>query len=223
VDIVAAARYAREWSENAMGDVNQYHWVEKHRARVRGPVLEIGSRHYAESVSNDFRALCGGHDYVGVDMSAGNNVDMVVDFTQDFVRVDQQLGGRRFGTILCMSVMEHVSDIIPFASNLTAVTAPGGVLFLSVPFVWRFHGYPSDYWRFSPEGVKQLFPQFAFEEAAGMLSSNVPGDRAPFSSDVNAFSLQKRSRSLLASLGLKPKGSYLLKPTMISMLGQRRS
>ena len=56
-----------------------------------------------------------------------------------------------------------------------------------------------------------------------MLSSNVPGDMAPFSSDVNAFSLQKRPRSLLATLGLKPKGSYLLKPTMISMLGQRRS
>lgn len=206
-----------------MGDVNQYRWVEQHRHRVRGPVLEIGSRHYAEAVSNDFRALCSDHDYLGVDMSAGKNVDRVVDFTQDFQHVDEQLSGRRFGTILCMSVMEHVSEIIPFANNLTAITAPGGVLFLSVPFVWRFHGYPSDYWRFSPEGVKQLFPEFAFDDAAGMLSSNVPGDTAPFSSDVNAFSQQKRSWSLLASLGLKAKGSYLLKPTMISMLGQRRS
>jgi hypothetical protein len=205
-----------------MGDVNQYRWVERLHGRLRAPVLEIGSRHYAASVSNDFRGLCAGHDYTGVDMSAGPNVDLVVDFTQDFAAVDQQLGGRRFGTILCMSVMEHVSDIIPFASNLTAITAPGGVLFLSVPFVWRFHGYPSDYWRFSPEGVKQLFPQFAFDETAGMLSSNVPGDVAPFSADVNAFAQEKRPRSLLRMLGLKPKASYVLKPTMISMLGRRR-
>jgi SAM-dependent methyltransferase len=222
VDIVAVARYARERNEAGMGDVNQYHWVGKYRDRVRGPVLEIGSRHYAASVSNDFRALCGGQEYVGVDMSAGANVDLVVDFTQDFSLVSEQLGGRRFGTILCMSVMEHVSDIIPFAKNLTEITTPGGVLFLSVPFVWRFHGYPSDYWRFSPEGVKQLFPQFEFDEAAGMLSSNVPGDRAPFSSDVNAFALEKRPRSLLRMLGLKPKASYVLKPTMVSMLGRRR-
>ncbi len=206
-----------------MGDVNQYRWVEQHCGRVRGPVLEIGSRHYADSVSNDFRTLCQGHDYIGVDMSAGRNVDLVVDFTQDFHRVDEQLSGSRFGTILCMSVMEHVSNIIPFANNLTAITAPGGMLFLSVPFVWRFHGYPSDYWRFSPEGVKQLFPQFAFDDAAGMVSSNVPGDVAPFSSDVNAFAVQKQSHLLLRRLGVGPKASYLLKPTMISMLGQRRS
>jgi SAM-dependent methyltransferase len=206
-----------------MGDVNQYRWVERHRDRVRGPVLEIGSRHYAAAVSNDFRGLCAGHEYLGVDMSAGADGDMDVDFTQDFAGVDRQLAGRRFGTILCMSVMEHVSDIIPFANNLTAITAPGGVLFLSVPFVWRFHGYPSDYWRFSPEGVKQLFPQFAFDDAAGMLSSNVPGDVAPFSSDINAFAVEKRPRSLARMLRLKPKASYVLKPTMISVVGQRRA
>jgi hypothetical protein len=30
-------------------------------------------------------------------------------------------------------------------------------------------------------------------------------------------------RSLMRMLGLKPKASYVLKPTMISMLGERRA
>jgi hypothetical protein len=205
-----------------MGDANQYRWVEKHRDRLRDPMLEIGSRHYAAATSSDFRGLCRGHSYVGVDMLAGDNVDLVVDFTNDFGRVDEQLGGRRFGTVLCLSVMEHVGDIFSFAKNLTAIMAPGGVLFLSVPFNWRFHGYPSDYWRFSPEGVKQLFPQFIFEAAAGMISSNVPGDTAPLSADVNAFGVQKPRRSLARLFGSR-RSSYLLKPTMISMLGTRQA
>lgn len=205
-----------------MGDVNQYRWVERHRARLRPPALEIGSRHYAKETSSDFRSLCAAHEYLGVDMSAGDNVDLVVDFTQSFVEVDRALGSRRFGAILCLSVMEHVSDIVSFANNLTAITAPGGILFLSVPFSWRFHGYPSDYFRFTPEGVKQLFPRFAFDDAAGMLSSNVAGDTAPFSADVNAFMLQKPSRSLWARIAGN-RTSYLLKPTMISMLGTLRA
>ena len=32
----------------------------------------------------------------------------------------------------------------------------------SVPFVWRIHAYPSDYWRFTKEGVKLLFPRIRF-------------------------------------------------------------
>lgn len=201
-----------------MGDLNQYRWIERHQARLRAPVLEIGSRHYAKETSSDFRSLCAAYDYLGVDMSAGANVDLVVDFTKNFAEVDRALGGRRFGTMLCLSVMEHVSDIVSFANNLTAITAPGGVLFLSVPFSWRFHGYPSDYFRFTPEGVKQLFPRFDFEDEAGMLSSNVANDTAPFSADVNAFMVEKPSRSVWARIAGNRR-PYLLKPTMISMFG----
>ena len=35
---------------------------------------------------------------------------------------------------------------------------------LSVPFAWKFHGYPSDYWRFTREGVKKLFPRIDWDE-----------------------------------------------------------
>jgi hypothetical protein len=34
----------------------------------------------------------------------------------------------------------------------------GGTIYLTVPFVWRVHSYPNDYWRFTKEGVRSIFP-----------------------------------------------------------------
>jgi hypothetical protein len=41
---------------------------------------------------------------------------------------------------------------------LTDCLAPGGTILVSAPFVWRVHAYPSDYFRFTVEGVRSLFP-----------------------------------------------------------------
>src|SRR5262245_53111639 len=55
-----------------MGDVNQFEWVKKQAHRVSGPILEIGSKHYAK-VSYDYRSLFAGHGtYVGTDMAPGD-------------------------------------------------------------------------------------------------------------------------------------------------------
>ena len=53
-------------------------------------------------------------------------------------------------------------------------------MFLSVPWVWRFHGYPSDYWRFSPEALKFLFPGFKIDEKRSCLQHQQPGRYLPY-------------------------------------------
>ncbi len=35
---------------------------------------------------------------------------------------------------------------------------PDGCLYISVPWVWEFHAFPSDYWRFSLPALDTLFP-----------------------------------------------------------------
>ena len=55
-----------------MGDVNQYQFVLKHRAKLSGPFLEVGSRDYGST--QDLRSLFPGKSYVGVDLSAGQSV-----------------------------------------------------------------------------------------------------------------------------------------------------
>lgn len=221
-----------------MGDVNQLNWISRHRNLIAGPVIEIGSRHYAAQTSVHYRDLCRGLDYVGVDLSEGENVDVALDFTSDYTVIEEKLGGRGFRTIICCSVLEHVDNVFKMAQNMSQLMAPGGVLFLSVPFAWRFHGYPSDYWRFTPKGVKYLFPDFAFEETHSTISSNVPDDAGTLSDDPNAFAMREFSQlvenrpGVMDRLGLtglfgrkkkaEAKYPYVLLPTVINMIGIKK-
>jgi hypothetical protein len=162
-----------------MGDANQYAWVKKHADNVQAPILEIGSKNYGR-VSYDYRGLFVGRGpYVGTDMAPGDGVDVVADLTADFDGLPESLRTTRFGAILCMSVMEHVRDIYKFARNLRQLLAVDGVAFVSVPWVWRFHGYPSDYWRFSPEALKFLLAPLQLDDAASCISYQQLGSFSP--------------------------------------------
>lgn len=204
-----------------MGDVNQFAWVSRNRSLLSGPVLEIGSRHYSPDSSEDYRSLCDGLGYLGVDLSAGDNVDVVLDLTRDFADVDEALGHRTFGTVVCASVLEHVENVWAMASNITRLVEPGGRLFLSVPMSWRFHGYPSDYWRFTPNAVRVLFPAFDFDDAASTISSNLPGEERPLG-DPNDFMVRSPASLVRGLLGrLRSDYRYVLVPTMINMIGTK--
>jgi len=175
------------WS-TIMGDVNQLEWVRRNLSRARPPVLEIGSKHYGP-VSQDYRQLFARlGPYTGCDMQAGDGVDVVADLTADFDSLPGSLTRLRYRTILCMSVMEHVRDVYRFAANLRRLLAEDGVALISVPWVWRFHGYPSDYWRFSPEALKFLFEPLALDQARSCISYQQPGRFGELSADVlNAY------------------------------------
>lgn len=158
-----------------MGDVNQFEWLKTHQKLIRAPILELGSKNYG-NVYFDYRALLkDSGDYLGTDLSAGTNVDVVADLTVKFSELPRELKEKKFSTMICLSVMEHVKDIYAFARNVAKLTAPGGLLFVSVPWVWRFHGYPLDYWRFSPEALKFLFKKFELQQDKSCVSYQQPG------------------------------------------------
>ena len=64
---------------------------------------------------------------------------------------------QKFDFVLCSSVMEHIAKPWVAARNIENILKPNGKLFWTTPWVHRIHGYPDDYWRFTPNGVKQLF------------------------------------------------------------------
>lgn len=45
---------------------------------------------------------------------------------------------------------------------------------MSVPWVWRYHAYPDDYFRFSWRGIMELFPSFEWTNVC--YSTNVPNE-----------------------------------------------
>jgi SAM-dependent methyltransferase len=163
-----------------MGDVNQLTFVQKHAGAVSGKVLEVGSKDYGNTP--DYRPLFAAQGYVGADMEPGDGVDVVLDLTQDFSTLDERLAGERFGGVICNSVLEHCSDPFKMASNISKLVDVGGVLFLSAPFAWRVHGYPQDYWRFTPDGLKILFPDFEFFDES--LATANEGEFAPVTHEM---------------------------------------
>jgi hypothetical protein len=145
-----------------MGDINHRRFIQRYRADLAGPYLEVGSKDYGNTV--DLRSLfAGGDDYVGVDLEDGPGVDALLDLAEPFDQIDTRLQGKRFGTIFCLSVLEHCRQPFVMAENLTRLLEPAGKICVAVPFAFRYHAYPGDYWRFTHEGVKRLFPRLTFD------------------------------------------------------------
>jgi len=219
-----------------MGDVNQLLFVKRHLGRLEGPYLEVGSKDYGST--QDIRSLVGAAArYVGADLEAGPGVDVVADLAGPWEAVDEALGGERFGTIFCLSVLEHCRQPFAMAENLTRLLRPGGNVCLSVPFAWRFHGYPSDYWRFTHEGVKLLLPRLEFGGDACAWASSRQGDfhgldeklgKIPLGSKAH-FRQGRPLRGLCAAvlkllaraglLGWLSGYRYVLAPTSVLMIG----
>jgi hypothetical protein len=121
----------------------------------QGRTLVVGSRVYGECP--DRRLLY--PDAVGLDMLAGDGVDIVHDLEQP---LPAHFG--MFDHIDCCSVLEHVAHPWLLAKNIEDAMVEGGTLLVIAPFIWRQHGYPNDFWRYTPESLYVLFPHIRWLE-----------------------------------------------------------
>ncbi len=154
-----------------MGDVNQLIFVRKYAGQFNGPFLEVGSKNYGST--QDLRQIFAARDrYIGVDIEDGPGVDVVLDLTEDFEKIDMKLSGMRFGTIFCLSVLEHCEQPFKMADNMTLLLKQKGRICVSAPFSWKIHGYPNDYWRFTPEGIRRLFPKVQFNPEQSLAATS---------------------------------------------------
>lgn len=114
-----------------------------------GRTLVVGSKRYDDKP--DRRALY--DNAYGVDLLGGDGVDLVHDLENP---LPASVG--TFDHVDCVSVLEHVRRPWKMAESLEQCLNDGGTLLVCVPFVWRVHAYPSDYWRMTTEALPVLFP-----------------------------------------------------------------
>lgn len=131
---------------------------------LSGPVLQIGARSQVIDQSTGdrqtWRSRMAGQTFVGADLEPGENVDAVFDICWPLDRIETALlptGHTAFGAVICAHLLEHVKNPFQAARNILALTAPGGRVFIQVPWVQGFHGFPDDYWRISASGLEVLF------------------------------------------------------------------
>lgn len=136
-----------------MGDSNQLRFLKERIPSVDGLTVEIGSKQHGNTPN--FRGIYS--PYVGLDREAGEGVDHVCDLETEAPDLQASL-------VICCSVLEHISRPWIAAANIARLVRPGGKLYVSVPWVWKYHAYPDDYWRFSWRGIQVLFPGLEWGE-----------------------------------------------------------
>jgi SAM-dependent methyltransferase len=134
------------------------------------PVVEFGARQVeaAQSAIADVRPLFAGRDYTGTDLFAGPGVDRV----EDLRRLSFPDGS--VGTAVCLETLEHCEDPLSACRELARVVAPGGVAIVSAPFLLGIHGYPEDYFRFTPSGMASMLGAFDAVWTSGIGDPGAP-------------------------------------------------
>jgi SAM-dependent methyltransferase len=139
------------------------------RLSMPEPIVEFGSMQVEPDQPNDLRPLFAGRQFIGTDLRPGPGVDRVEDLRElDFA--DGEVG-----TALCLDTLEHCADPIAAARELRrVVSADGGVCVISSVMLIGIHAYPSDYWRFTPEGFRLLLDGFDEVDVASMGDPGSP-------------------------------------------------
>lgn len=168
---------------------------ERQHVRPRmGRTLIVGSRVYEGRA--DRRVLFRRAE--GWDMLPGNGVDRVVNLEEGIPDGTEF----EFDHIECISVLEHSRKPWLLAQNLERLMRVNATLHLTVPFIWREHAYPSDYWRFTINGVQELFSKVAWVELCYAHAELAPQSKKIRSTKVDEYPYYARTE--VCAFGIMP-------------------
>lgn len=138
---------------------------------------------------------------VGVDIAAGEGVDIVADAHK------LPFEDEKFEIILCTEVLEHLHSPQIAISEMKRVLKKGGLLILTTRFIFPIHDAPNDYYRFTKYGLKFLFNDWEIlelrEETGTKDAFAVLAQRVGFQSKLKCNFFMKAVLFLLAKIILK--------------------
>jgi len=93
-----------------------------------------------------------------------------------------------FDTVICLNTLEHIYDATAVLSELFRVVKPQGTVHVMVPFMFRIHGHPDDFFRATPSWWRESFARAGFASmqffplvwGRRSTGSVVPGFYGPF-------------------------------------------
>lgn len=136
---------------------------------LEGTIYEFGAYQVTGDQGENLRTLFPGREYYGADMREGPGVDVVLNLH------DIDLPDASAKTVICMDTLEHVEYPRRAMEEIHRILAPGGIAIISSVFDFPIHGYPNDYWRFTPEGFRSLLKGFSH----GLVYSFGKSDESP--------------------------------------------
>ncbi|MCZ6674480.1 MAG: hypothetical protein O7C75_16255 [Verrucomicrobia bacterium] len=126
-----------------------FSWLESRDESLT--LVEIGSR--ARS-GNTFRdRIPGRHQFVGVDLMEGTNVDVVADAHSLSLQIEHNSIDAVFG----VSVFEHLAMPWKVAIELNTIMRMGARGMFVTHQAWPLHDDPFDFWRYSKDSWHAIF------------------------------------------------------------------
>jgi SAM-dependent methyltransferase len=103
--------------------------------------------------------------YLGMDVCAGDNVDIVVADPYDWREIDDA----SFDVVISGQAFEHIEWPWLSMMEIARVVRPCGIVAVTAPSGGHVHRYPKDCWRYYPDG----FPALAAFAGLEVLESEV--------------------------------------------------
>lgn len=136
----------------------------------QGRILNVGSANC--KFTAQYHKLFPGREFCNVDMGPGPEVDIVCDMTGDC----KELRNEKFAAVICASVLEHCEKPWLMAANIEQHMLPEALIYVAIPWIWRTHEYPKDYWRMTPDAVSSIFPNVKWKAIGHSIHSRQAGE-----------------------------------------------
>ncbi len=113
-------------------------------------IYDLGS----QDVNGSYRPLFSepSWHYVGLDMAAGNNVDVVLQTPYAW----KEIASQSADVVVSGQAFEHIQYFWITMLEVARVLKPGGICCILAPSSGPEHRYPLDCWRFYPDGMASL-------------------------------------------------------------------
>lgn len=128
----------------------------RHADLFRGRLVDLGC---GEKPYRDF-FLQHCSEYIGVDWAQSLHelsADVVTDLNEPLPFADQSVD-----TIVSISVLEHLSEPQALLAEAYRILGSGGNLIVQVPFQWKVHEAPYDYFRYTRYGLDHVLSKAGF-------------------------------------------------------------
>ena len=146
--------YSRRFGIERGSPIGRYYvekFLRENADSVTGHCLEFGQDRYRSYFPNVT-------EYNVTDVVARPGVKYVCDI-HDPIGIPRN----HFNAVVCTQVFEHLAHPEKAAKSLYELIVPGGILLLTAPFINPIHYDPTDFRRFTPEGLELIVKEAGFD------------------------------------------------------------
>lgn len=149
-ELVVLDRLRDAWKDGPVRDdrINEHLALVLDKSGVPGGrVLEIGGRGHPRHRVFDADRF----EYLNLDLAETGPGVLIGDITHC-----PEIPDATFDVVLSVDVFEHIDRPWLAGEEIVRILRPGGLVYTSTLFSWRYHPCPIDYWRYTPEALAFL-------------------------------------------------------------------